>query len=38
MLSIEQTKKILGKNADGLTDEQPTEIRDGYYHLVNIIF
>lgn len=38
MLSIEQTKKILGKNADGLTDEQLTEIRDGYYHLVNIIF
>lgn len=38
MLSIEQTRKILGKNAEGMTDEQLTEIRDGYYHLVNIIF
>jgi hypothetical protein len=38
MLTIDQTRKILGKNAEGLTDEQLTEIRDGYYHLVNIIF
>lgn len=38
MLSIEQTRKILGKKADGLTDEQLTEIRDGYRMLVEVIF
>lgn len=38
MLSIEQTRKILGKKAKGLTDEQLTEIRDGFYNLANIIF
>ncbi len=38
MLSIEQTRKILGKKAEGLTDEQLTEIRDGYRLLVEVIF
>lgn len=38
MLSIEQTRKILGKEAKGLTDDQLTEIRDGYRHLTEVIF
>lgn len=38
MLSIEQTRKILGKNADGLTDEDLTEIRDGYRLMAEVIF
>lgn len=38
MLTIEQTKKILGKNAEGLTDEQLTEIRDGYRLMTEVIF
>ena len=38
MLTIEQTKKILGKNAEGLTDEDLTEIRDGYRLMAEVIF
>jgi len=38
MLTIEQTKKILGKNGDGLTEEQLTEIRDGYRLMTEVIF
>ena len=38
MLSIEQTRKILGDKAKDLTDEQLTEIRDGFYNLANVIF
>lgn len=38
MLSIEQTRKILGKNAEGLTDEDLTEIRDGYRLMAEVIF
>lgn len=38
MLTIEQTRKILGKNADGLTDEDLTEIRDDYRLMTEVIF
>lgn len=38
MLSIEQTRKILGKKAEGLTDEDLTEIRDGYRLMTEVIF
>ncbi len=38
MLTIEQTRKILGKNAEGLTEEDLTEIRDGYRLMAEVIF
>lgn len=38
MLTIEQTRKILGKNAEGLTDEDLTKIRDGYRLMTEVIF
>jgi hypothetical protein len=36
MLSIEETKKIL--KDPNMSDEEATEIRDGFYNLVEIIF
>ncbi|MFH2068278.1 MAG: hypothetical protein ABII89_02285 [Candidatus Omnitrophota bacterium] len=36
MLSIEETKKIL--NEPNMSEDEATEIRDGFYNLVEIIF
>ena len=38
MLSIEHIRKTLGKEAEELTDEEVTEIRDEYRLLAEIIF
>ena len=38
MLSLSEFKKLAGKEADNLTDEQIEEIRDTQYQLVKIIF
>lgn len=38
MLSVEQSKKILGKKATHLNDEQILALRDSLYSIVNLIF
>ena len=36
MLSIEKTKELLGDK--NMSDEEATEIRDGFHHLAEIIY
>ena len=38
MISIEKYKKILGKEAQNLTDEEIEQIRDAQYKLADILF
>jgi hypothetical protein len=37
MLSIDDVRKILGKEAEGLSDEELTRIRDEYHILAEIV-
>ncbi len=38
MLSVETCKKIMGKDADNLTDENIEQIRDDLYIVANLAF
>ena len=38
MISIEKYKKILGPEAQNLTDKEIEQIRDAQYKLANVLF
>ena len=38
MLSLSEYKKILGENAQGMTDEEIEELRDAHRNLAEIVF